>query len=279
MVPAILSLQRSLDKGRNSKTIQWDTMRGIRSGYSNVINITPAGTGGAVLSDGRKSTRITDSPTNGIWFQRFMDGCHERMGDVRIPDTALTVDVLLELDKLLEALWHKSTSYVEDGPSRFELAITGCLLAISFSSGLRGEELGHICLRKSILLTMPSKKTACGHSNGRSFQGRNHKKKAQDPVDKDNSIRHSKLHMVDAVVRGLQDGRSCLLAPSLRFLIDMDLPVGIRHLDTLFHKYLLDLQTRKSHLFLNVIDILNGYSVQRSLRRGLTTQAWNKKVP
>ncbi|KAL7576190.1 hypothetical protein ACA910_013676 [Epithemia clementina (nom. ined.)] len=136
MVPAILSLQRSLNKGCNSKTIQWDTMRGIKSGYFNAIHNTPAGIGGAVLLDGQKSMRITNSPSNVIWFQRFMGGCHERMADVRIPDTALTIDVLLELDNLLEALWQKSMFYNKDGPSRFELATTGCMLAIGFSSGL-----------------------------------------------------------------------------------------------------------------------------------------------
>ncbi|KAL7555954.1 hypothetical protein ACA910_015252 [Epithemia clementina (nom. ined.)] len=102
MVSAILSLHRSLDKGKNSKTIQWDTMRGLHSAYSNLVHTTPLGTAAAVLSDSRKTTRITNSPTNGIWFQRFMKGSHERMGDVRIPDTALTIDVLRELDLLLE---------------------------------------------------------------------------------------------------------------------------------------------------------------------------------
>ena len=84
MVPAMISLQRSLDKGRNSKTIQWDTMRGIRSTFSNFIHTTTSGTRGAVLSDGRRSTRITESVANSLWFKRFMDGCHERMGDVKI---------------------------------------------------------------------------------------------------------------------------------------------------------------------------------------------------
>ncbi|KAL7579542.1 hypothetical protein ACA910_007917 [Epithemia clementina (nom. ined.)] len=52
VVPAVMSLQQLLSKGRNSGTIQWDTMRGMRLAYSNFVHTTPGGLEGAVLSDG-----------------------------------------------------------------------------------------------------------------------------------------------------------------------------------------------------------------------------------
>ncbi|KAL7565747.1 hypothetical protein ACA910_010187 [Epithemia clementina (nom. ined.)] len=79
MVPAILLLQRSLDRGKNSPTIQWDTMRGLWTAYSNLVHTTSTGYGGATMTDGKRSTFITNSPTNSLWFCRFMDGSHERM--------------------------------------------------------------------------------------------------------------------------------------------------------------------------------------------------------
>ncbi|KAL7575183.1 hypothetical protein ACA910_018672 [Epithemia clementina (nom. ined.)] len=152
LVPALMSLQQSLDRGRNSKTIQWDTMRGMRTTFSNFVHTTPAGTGGAILSDGKKSTRITNSSTNSLWFQRFMDGCHERMGDVWVPDAAITIDVLKALDNLWESLWMEATADA-NMMLRHEVASTACAVTCGFSAGLRGEELGHIRLRDSVMLT------------------------------------------------------------------------------------------------------------------------------
>ncbi|KAL7561473.1 hypothetical protein ACA910_010987 [Epithemia clementina (nom. ined.)] len=53
MIPAIVSLQQSLDPGKNSRTIQWDTMRVIRSTYSNYLLTTPYGAGGTTLTNGK----------------------------------------------------------------------------------------------------------------------------------------------------------------------------------------------------------------------------------
>jgi hypothetical protein len=77
---AINLLQRSFDPGRNSATIQWGTCRKMRSFYSNFVHATPFGTGQlASMTDGKRSTHFTASPTNTPWFIRFMDGMHERL--------------------------------------------------------------------------------------------------------------------------------------------------------------------------------------------------------
>ncbi|KAL7556103.1 hypothetical protein ACA910_008072 [Epithemia clementina (nom. ined.)] len=69
MTPAIVSLQRSLDRGKNAKTIQWDTMRGVRSAMSNFMHTTPGGIGGFTMSDAKKSTHVTHSAMNTMWFK------------------------------------------------------------------------------------------------------------------------------------------------------------------------------------------------------------------
>ncbi|KAL7559918.1 hypothetical protein ACA910_007284 [Epithemia clementina (nom. ined.)] len=127
-------------------------MRGMRSTYSNFVHTTPAGTGGAILSDGRKSTRVTNSSTNGLWFQCFMEGCHKRMGDVRLPDAALTINVLKALEDLWEDLWLEALQ-PPNAKLLHEVASTAFAVTCGFSSDLRGEELGHIRLRKSVILT------------------------------------------------------------------------------------------------------------------------------
>ncbi|KAL7575187.1 hypothetical protein ACA910_018675 [Epithemia clementina (nom. ined.)] len=100
MVPAVLSRRWSLDRGNNSATIQWDTMRGVRSTISSFIHTTPYGSACSTMTDSKRSTFVTCSTTNAIWFKRFMEGTHERMGDVKIQDVALSIDVLLALQEL-----------------------------------------------------------------------------------------------------------------------------------------------------------------------------------
>ncbi|KAL7580630.1 hypothetical protein ACA910_002146 [Epithemia clementina (nom. ined.)] len=47
----------------------------------------------------------------------------------------------------------------------------------------------------------------------------------------------------------------------------------------IFHKGLLSLQKRHPHQFGEGFDVVNKYSAQQSLRRGLTAQVRNVKVP
>ncbi|KAL7575067.1 hypothetical protein ACA910_000438 [Epithemia clementina (nom. ined.)] len=114
-------------------------MRGVRSAMSNVMHATPKGVGGFIMTDGKRSTHITKSSTNTMWFKRFMDGLHEHMGDVKVQDAAVTIDVLLGLQSFLDERWTDAV----DGEYEellYELAVLGCILSSGFSSGLRGED-------------------------------------------------------------------------------------------------------------------------------------------
>ena len=94
-------------------------------------------------------TFVTDCPTFGLWFERFMKGMHaSRMGDDRRPDAAIANEVMhelikkIELDFLLECdnLTRARYYYVRAG-----LFFLGCYLA-----SLRGEEAPRI-LRKEFI--------------------------------------------------------------------------------------------------------------------------------
>ena len=152
MIPAIATLQRSFDPGKNSTTIQWETMRNLRSCYSNLIHTTPFGAGGSTMTTGKKSSFITNSPTNSQWFQRFMLGTHERMGDVKIQDTAISIDVLLALQQVMEEHWAEAW-WGKDLDMLFSLATIAAAVVTGFSAGLRGEEIGHVRLHESVILS------------------------------------------------------------------------------------------------------------------------------
>ncbi|KAL7557828.1 hypothetical protein ACA910_009133 [Epithemia clementina (nom. ined.)] len=119
---------------------------------SNFMHSTPRGISGFIMSDRTRSTHVTGSSTNTLWFKRFMDGSHERMGDVKLQDAALTIDVLLGLQTLLAERW---TEAIDNGVEELlsEIAVLGCIITMGFSLGLRGEEIGHIRLNETILLT------------------------------------------------------------------------------------------------------------------------------
>ena len=281
MVPAMVSLQRSLDKGRNSKTIQWDTMRGVRSSFSNFVHTTLTGSKGAVLSDGKRSTRITDSVANSLWFKRFMDGCHERMGDVKIQDAALTIDVLLELERCLEEEFQRmdSNSTME---VRFEVITLGAALVLGFSSALRGEELGHIRLMESRELTArglnhPRYPHVLLALEGR-FKGliaRQRHKIPLAPVSQ-SGIPNEKwlLRLVE-----LYDDLNIRHGPLFRATPRGDKSITIQQLDLWLSETLMAVQKQRPDLLGTELESLATYSFRRSLRRGSTTQARNQKVP
>jgi hypothetical protein len=78
---AMTMLLRSLDAGKNETTIQYSTMRRLRSAYSNIYNASSSLSNVAVMAQETRKVFSTDCPAYWYWFVRFMKGCHKRMGD------------------------------------------------------------------------------------------------------------------------------------------------------------------------------------------------------
>ena len=81
MRPAVALLMRSLDRGRNTQTIQYHTMRKMRSHLSNFAHTCPEGISARFVAGEGSGGILSNSPTNTLWFDRFSMGCHRRMGD------------------------------------------------------------------------------------------------------------------------------------------------------------------------------------------------------
>ncbi|KAL7559583.1 hypothetical protein ACA910_006989 [Epithemia clementina (nom. ined.)] len=258
MALAIMSLRRSLDRERNSNTIQWDTMRGVRSAISNFIHSTPNGTDGATMTDGKKQSFITRSSTNSRWFKRFMDGTHEWMGDVKVQDMALTIDVLIGLQELLEECWRQAQGD-NNRNLLFEIATVGAVVTTGFSSALRGEELGHIRLQESILWTTqglqhPQKKHVVLALEGR-FKGQVAWKKHKIPLV---CTTASGIKNQQWLVRLMErcEAPGVTFGPLFRVNADSR-PASIKHLDIAFHKYMLLLQLQNPNLIPETTDVVN----------------------
>jgi len=134
---AVAMLLQSMQPGRYEKFSQFETMRKLRSAYSNLFHASCLGaTTMATLDRDTAKTFLTHCPTQSLWFERFAKGCLKRMGQTVHQDMALSIAVILELLKMLEEEWLIATEEQKD-----KLAIVGAYSCIAFGGSFRGHEV------------------------------------------------------------------------------------------------------------------------------------------
>eukprot|EP00980_Cylindrotheca_fusiformis_P003587 scaffold795_cov113-Cylindrotheca_fusiformis.AAC.4 len=136
MKPALIMLARSLDPGKTEGTVQFATVRKVRSAFSNNYHASQELSGLAAMAYETTKMYSTACPTYGYWFDRFVAGCHKRMGDATVTDRALSKLIYWELLKDLERDWNACTTHEQ----RFQVAEFANLLNFLYLTGLRGEE-------------------------------------------------------------------------------------------------------------------------------------------
>jgi hypothetical protein len=273
-------LIRSLDAGRNAKHVQFETIRKLRSVVSNFIHTTPGGVGFSTISAGEGGGQFfSSSPTNCFWFKRFLVGCHRRMGDVWIPDRAITMPELNGCLNVLEGDWTRESLSKQE---RLEVALSGVLLTTGFGAALRGEEIPQIevgGIRKywneAVNHEVPHVPlTLIGR-----FKRTTGEKLYVQPlaVRSDSGISYRKwmeraLKMYE--LAGITSGpmfRSVKRGKVVRS--------SVGDLNGLFFDILKRLQFRNPEILSPDVKVEDEFSVRRSLRRGSTTQAQNVGVP
>jgi hypothetical protein len=105
MGAAVVMLQQSLAPGKYDKCMQFASVHKFRSTFSNVYHVTPEGQEAMVLAKDVRKMTVTKCPTYGEFFERFMRGMHKRMGEITRPDRALSLELMLELQTMLEQEW------------------------------------------------------------------------------------------------------------------------------------------------------------------------------
>lgn len=136
---AIAMLLKSLEPGRYHENYQqFETIRKLRSGFSNAYMASRQGTQDMRTSGGdRVKYYLTHSPTQSLWFERFSQGCLRRMGqDVR-QDWAITLPSMQALIKSFEKEWEGSISWAD----RDEIASCATFAVIAFCGSFRGNEV------------------------------------------------------------------------------------------------------------------------------------------
>ena len=133
---AVCTLKWSLDKGKYQSTLQYESVRKMHSAYSNIWHASKyTSTTSAMARDVRK-TYVTSCPSYLLWFERFMEGMHKRMGGEVHQDKAITLNAVHKLVEILELEYMNSPNDV-DKEKFVDMAV---FILASFLTGLRGEE-------------------------------------------------------------------------------------------------------------------------------------------
>ncbi len=82
MGAAIVMLQISLQLGQYDKTVQFGTEWKFWSCFSNIYHLTVEGQKAMVMVKGIRKLMITECPTYGEFFERFVQGMRKCMGPV-----------------------------------------------------------------------------------------------------------------------------------------------------------------------------------------------------
>jgi hypothetical protein len=269
-------LHRTLDPGKHEAHIQFATARKIRSAYSNVYHASRLMKEVTVMAFETNKMYETSCPTYGYWFERFILGCHKRMGDIVVSDYALSKEIYLELMTQLEEDWQDGYTDAE----RDKIALFANLLDFGYLCGLRGEEimkadisgfLKYLDIGAQDLKTPHVIVPLIGRLKGETGE------------------RYHMMVMARVTLSGVMAGRwadrlgRCLVRKRRRngfLFVDTkgnQAKIGIH--DDEFTERLTRIKMLKPHLFEPGLNIVEAYSLRRSLRRGSTSEATNRGVP
>jgi hypothetical protein len=274
---AAVFLLRSLDKGQNANTLQYETVRKVRSFYSNYAHACVGGMGASFTSDDGSGGRISNSPTNHMWFQRFTQGCHRRMGDLWLPNRAVSRHELVACFEILEERWK---IFEADLVGLDKVSSTACIIIAGYHGGLRGEEINRV------------------NAGGMSFYWKEATEGRDVHIPLMLSGRFKKevgeKYFCQPLAPTTDSGRNLIVWFQRKLAVltkqslcsgpmfksrSMGKKMSISEMDELFHSVLFEVQRRYPKILPDSVNIADEFSTFRSLRRGATSEAQNVKIP
>ncbi len=103
---AVAMLAKSLEPGRYTEHTQFETIRKLRSAYSNLFHASGTGLT-SMTTIGRDSAKhfLSKCPTHSTWFKKKSKDCLHRMGQDVWQDLAISIKVMMALMGHLEEDW------------------------------------------------------------------------------------------------------------------------------------------------------------------------------
>ena len=273
---AVSMVLYSKGEGKYHKShLQFDTVRKLRSVYSNFIRSSVQGNQQAIAlgTSLGKYQRLCDDSCASFWFERFIEGMKRRMGQDWRPNKAFSQPILSEIFKRLERKIQES-----DNPE--ELNCWMCFqmyCIVVYVTSLRGNEGLLLDLRGLNKYNNPSDKstqrhcliTLLGRVKGEQ-QDRTHIIPCVNVTSSGIQIKKYLYRFLD-----FKRSKNQTIGPAMMNLEGK--LWSIRDLDGLLHTVLEEVHQEKRHLFpLDVSDINKlhqSYQCYRSFRRGSNTRA------
>ena len=274
MKEAVLQLRRTRDKGRYDKFIQYGTARKFRSGFSNFWNTTPLSSAGAVMARDTSKLFVSNNPTYGRWWEKFLEGMHNRMGDDVRPDLAISLKVMGAMLRFMELNYSEAIGKRE----KAKIASFAMFSIAGYLGGLRGEEIVKLDLFGL------NAYFADGKSNNPPFVPITLIGKFKGET----GVRHHILPLSWTTDSGIQCGKwTERFLEGQEFLgrsrgwafVDEDgKRCQAKDFEPELHHYLEMIQKYDSSLINQLVNVREDYGVSRSYRRGSNTEAQNRGI-
>ncbi len=275
MAIAAATLSRSLDPGKNSEFIQFNTARRVRSAYSNCWNASVNTLDTGVMQDGQAKLMITSCPVYHYWYTRMMKGMHERMGDLVVQDLAISRELQIAL---MDSLENKINLSRGDSDRWIEIGVYVMLLWLG---ALRGNEAMQASLEGCIKMMEESKvnqtdtlsfgvmvlvgkfKTSTGYTKYLLYLSSKTKSDFRTPfrgwLERLLEVRRRQGHTKGYLFRK-SDGS----------------PLEMSHYEGDILQMIAEIQEKTEGIVAKDIDVFDKYGVFRSWRRGATSVARNE---
>lgn len=279
MRPAIAFLLKSRKGGRHDQhQIKYSSARKVRSAFSNYFHASKAQLGALSFSAGKGHHFASCSATNGMWYSRFQDGVHCRMGDVLKQDMAISIGVMLKLQELFERDYRETS-----GEERRKIVEAATFALIAYCISLRGFEVPKIdlaALRENrVQLDAHGKGGAIAHV-GVPLVGRFKAEKGEQchiiPMAAET---RSGLKPLEWVNRLVQEREEQGLVKGWAFLGHKGEQAPMNYFAETILDRLVRIQEVHPDLINPGINVFEEFGLAWSFRRGSNSQAQNRQVP
>lgn len=229
----------------------------------------------AVMAYETQKMFTTPCPTYGYWYQRFNLGIHKRMGDVVRSDFAVTADIINALLMDLNEEWEDAGTDL----TREKIAEMAFVLVSGYCCGLRGEEIVKIDLAGFLKYLEVGRRDVEHPHVIVPLIGR---------IKGETGERYHMCVLARETRSGIQAGvwadrlaevnrrRGRERGPLFRNKRGLRAKIG--DFESNFLDRMLRLKMTRPSLFEPGVDIIESYSLFRSLRRGSTTEAVKNRV-
>jgi hypothetical protein len=135
---AIAMIMKSREPGKYAEYQQFESIRKLRAGFTNVYMTSVIGTESLRTVGGDKAKYfLNNCPTHSTWFEKFSKGCLSRMGQVVKQDRAISLDLMHAFLGLLDEEWENAHSLKD----KSLVASLGAYSVIAFCGSFRGPEV------------------------------------------------------------------------------------------------------------------------------------------